>query len=104
ITLDRCLKEFGWDDKLPLQGQLVEGRYHGIAIGCFIEGGGGGIRERARLEIEEDGSLTIYIGSTNLGQGLLTVLSQIAADETGLPMNRIRVRHGSTTYLREGFG
>lgn len=104
ITLDRCLKEFGWDDKLPLQGRLVDGRYHGIAIGCFIEGGGGGIRERARLEIEEDGSLTIYIGSTNLGQGLLTVLTQIAADETGLPMGRIRVRHGSTTYLREGFG
>ncbi|MGV3570108.1 MAG: xanthine dehydrogenase family protein molybdopterin-binding subunit [Ramlibacter sp.] len=104
ITLDRCLKEFDWEGKQALQGRLVDGRYHGVAIGCFIEGGGGGIRESARLEIEEDGRLTIYVGSTNLGQGLLTVLSQIAADELGLPMDRIQVRHGSTTYLKEGFG
>ncbi|MBL0422647.1 xanthine dehydrogenase family protein molybdopterin-binding subunit [Ramlibacter sp. AW1] len=104
ITLDRCLKEFDWEAKKALQGKLVDGRYHGIAIGCFIEGGGGGIRESARLEIEPDGRLTIYVGSTNLGQGMLTVLTQIAADEFGLPMDRIQVRHGSTTYLKEGFG
>lgn len=104
ITLDRCLKEFNWNEKIALQGKLVDGRYHGIAIGCFIEGGGGGIRERARLEIEEDGRLTIYIGSTNLGQGLVTVLTQIASDEFQLPMERIQIRHGSTIYLKEGFG
>jgi aerobic carbon-monoxide dehydrogenase large subunit len=104
ITLDRCLQEFDWDGKKALQGKLVDGRYHGIAIGCFIEGGGGGIRENARLEIEPDGRLTVYLGSTNLGQGMLTVMSQIAADELGLPMDRIQVRHGSTTYLKEGFG
>jgi carbon-monoxide dehydrogenase large subunit len=104
ITLDRCLQEFDWEGKKHLQGQQVDGRYHGIAIGCFIEGGGGGIRERARLEIEADGRLTIYIGSTNLGQGLVTVLTQIAADELGVAMDRITIRHGSTTYLKEGFG
>ncbi|VTU36086.1 Caffeine dehydrogenase subunit alpha [Variovorax sp. PBS-H4] len=104
ITLDRCLKEFEWEAKLPLQGKLIEGRYHGIAIACFIEGGGGGIRECARMEIESDGMLTIYIGSTNLGQGLVTVLTQIASDELGLPMDQIRILHGSTIYLKLGFG
>lgn len=104
ITLDRCLQEFDWEGKKALQGKLVDGRWHGVAIACFIEGGGGGIKESARLEIEEDGRLGIYVGSTNLGQGLVTVLTQIAADELGLPMDRIRIRHGSTTYLKEGFG
>jgi carbon-monoxide dehydrogenase large subunit len=104
ITLDRCLHEFDWEGKKALQGKLVDGRWHGVAIACFIEGGGGGIKESARLEIEEDGRLGIYVGSTNLGQGLVTVLTQIAADELGLPMDRIRIRHGSTTYLKEGFG
>jgi carbon-monoxide dehydrogenase large subunit len=39
------------------------------------------------------------------GQGLETVLAQIAADALGVPMSRIRgVRHGSTTEVKEGFG
>jgi carbon-monoxide dehydrogenase large subunit len=104
ITLDRCLAEFGWDDKLALQGRLIDGRFHGIATGCFIEGGAAGPKETARIEIEEDGSITVYVGSTAVGQGLVTVLTQIAADALDVPMEQIRIRHGSTTYLKEGYG
>ena len=104
ITLDRCLAEFGWDAKRGLQGRLIDGKYHGIAVGCFIEGGAAGPKETARMEIEEDGRITVYVGSTNVGQGVVTVLTQIAADALDVPMSRIRILHGSTTYLREGFG
>ena len=104
ITLDRCLAEFGWAAKRELQGRLIDGRYHGIALGCFIEGGAAGPKETARIEIEEDGTITVYVGSTAVGQGLVTVLTQIAADALEVPMERIRIRHGSTTYLKEGFG
>jgi carbon-monoxide dehydrogenase large subunit len=104
ITLDRCLAEFGWKEKLALQGRLIDGRYHGIALGCFIEGGAAGPKENARIEIEEDGQITIYVGSTAVGQGLVTVLTQIAADALQVPMEQIRIRHGSTTYLKEGYG
>jgi carbon-monoxide dehydrogenase large subunit len=41
-ALGRCLAEFGWEEKRTLQGQLIDGRYHGVAVGCFIEGGGAG--------------------------------------------------------------
>ena len=34
----------------------------------------------------------------------MTVLTQIAADALDVPMERIRVLHGSTTYLKEGYG
>jgi carbon-monoxide dehydrogenase large subunit len=104
ITLDRCLQEFGWTAKRELQGRLIDGRYHGIALGCFIEGGAAGPKETARIEIEEDGRITVYVGSTSVGQGLVTVLTQIAADALQVPMDRIRILHGSTTYLKEGFG
>jgi carbon-monoxide dehydrogenase large subunit len=103
-VFDRCLKEFGWADKLALQGRLIEGRYHGIAAGCFIEGGAGGPRENARMTLEADGSVSVHVGSSALGQGLETVLGQIAADTLGLPMSRVRLRHGSTTLVHEGFG
>ncbi|MBI2317167.1 MAG: xanthine dehydrogenase family protein molybdopterin-binding subunit, partial [Betaproteobacteria bacterium] len=104
IALERCLAEIGWAEKSRLQGRLIEGRYHGLGIGCFIEGGGAGPRENARLVVEPDGSVSVYVGSANLGQGLETVCTQIAAEALALPMERIRVFHGSTAHLKEGFG
>jgi carbon-monoxide dehydrogenase large subunit len=104
IVLDRCLQEFGWSEKLKVQGKNIDGRYHGVAVGCFIEGGAGGPRENARMMMESDGSVSVHVGSSALGQGLETVLSQIAGDTLGLPMDRVRLLHGSTTLVREGFG
>ncbi len=104
ITLDRCLAEIGWKDKLALNGKLVDGVYHGLGIGCFIEGGAAGPKETAKVVLERDGGITVYVGSTNVGQGLETVLLQIAADALEVPMARLRIFHGSTPYLKEGFG
>ena len=103
-ALDRCLLEFGWSEKQKLQGKLVEGRYHGIAVGCFIEGGAAGPRENARLTLDDDGGVSVFVGSASVGQGLETVCAQIAADALQMPIEKIRVFHGSTPYLKEGFG
>ena len=104
-TLERCLEEFKWSQKLPLNGTLIDGRYHGLGIGCYIEGGGTGPMEGARLVLESDGRVSVYTGSSANGQGLETVFTQIAADALGMPMERIRgVFHGSTAYVKEGRG
>ena len=102
--LDRCLEEFGWAEKVKLDGQLVDGRYHGIAIGCFIEGGGAGPSEDARMALETDGSISVYVGSASVGQGIETIMAQIAGDALGAPFDRIRVRHGSTGHVADGVG
>ena len=104
IALDRCLKEFRWEEKRKLQGMLVDGRYHGIAVGCFIEGGAAGPRESARMVLDPDGCVSVFVGGTNIGQGLETVMLQIAADALGLPMESLRIFHGSTSCVKEGFG
>jgi len=104
MILDRCLEEFGWTEKEKLRGQRIDGLYHGVAIGCFVEGGGAGPRENAKLVLEADGAVSVYVGSTAVGQGVLTVLTQIAADALELPMERVRLFHGSTAYVSEGFG
>ena len=103
-ALERCLAEFGWAEKLELQGRLIDGRYHGIAVACFIEGAGAGPKETARLELEPDGAVVVYVGSAAVGQGLETVMAQIAADTLGVPLDQVRVFHGSTPYLQEGYG
>src|SRR5205814_6745861 len=103
-ALEHCLTEFGWQEKAKLNGKLIDGRYHGSAVACFIEGGGAGPRENARIELDDAGGATVYVGSANVGQGLETVCAQIAAEALGLPIEKIRVLHGSTTRLKEGFG
>jgi aerobic carbon-monoxide dehydrogenase large subunit len=104
-TLDRCLAEFGWAAKASLQGQLIEGRRHGLAVGCYIEGGASGPKENARLRLETDGSVSVFVGSSSVGQGVETVFAQIAADALEMPMEQIKgVFHGSTDHVSEGFG
>ena len=104
-TLDRCLAEFDWAGKSALQGKLIGGRHHGVAVGCYLEGGGSGPRENARLVLETDGAVSVYVGSSAIGQGIETVFAQIAADALDIPMERIRaVFHGSTTHVKQGYG
>ncbi len=105
LTLDRCLEEFKWAEQSTLQGKWNDGRYHGVAIGCYIEGGASGPKENARLAVEADGSVSVFVGSSSVGQGVETVFSQIAADALEVPIDRINgVFHGSTDYVDEGFG
>jgi aerobic carbon-monoxide dehydrogenase large subunit len=48
--------------------------------------------------------VSVYVGSAAVGQGLETVMAQIAADTIGLPLEQVRVLHGSTPFLDEGYG
>ena len=103
MTLDRCLADFGWAEKSKLQGKLIDGRRHGIAVGCYLEGGGSGPRENVRMVLENDGTVSLYVGSSSVGQGVETVFAQIAADALDMPMARInRVQHGSTDLCEAG--
>jgi carbon-monoxide dehydrogenase large subunit len=103
VTFERAVSEIGWENNKHLQGKLIDGRYHGLAAVPFVESGGSG-KENARLVIEKDGAVSVYVGSSVLGQGLETTLAQVAASTLKLPFEKIRILHGSTTYVREGFG
>ena len=104
-TLTRCLEEIDWTAKAAIQGKLIDGRYRGTAIGCYLEGGASGPKESARLVLESDGKVSVYVGSSSIGQGLETVCAQIAADALEISMQDIRaVHHGSTDGVIEGYG
>ncbi|MFM1814669.1 MAG: hypothetical protein RLZ98_1364 [Pseudomonadota bacterium] len=103
-AFDIAVKEAKWEEKAHLQGKLVDGRYHGLGVACFVEGGASGPRENARMILEKDGTVTVIVGSTSIGQGVETVMSQIAADALEIPIEKIKLLHGSTNLLWEGFG
>ena len=105
MTLDRCLDEIGWAAKSGLRGEEIDGRFHGLSVGCFIEGGAAGPKETARLVLEPDGAFAVFVGSSAVGQGLETAFAQIAADALEIPIDRIRgVFHGSTNFVSDGYG
>jgi xanthine dehydrogenase molybdenum-binding subunit len=63
------------------------GRAVGIACGVKNSGIGNGVREfgRARLVVEQGGTVSIYFGFSEMGQGLSTILVQFAVEVTKLP-------------------
>ena len=82
----------------------AEGRAVGIACGIKNSGIGNGAREvgRCRLVVEADGTVSLYNGFTEMGQGLLTVLTQFAVEVTGLPASVFRPKVDSTFDLASG--
>ena len=68
-------------------------RYAGIACGVKNTGIGNGIAEygKAMLRPEADGTVTLFHSWTEMGQGVHTVLQQIACEELGLTPEQVRV-------------
>lgn len=50
----------------------------------------------AWLSINPDGTATVFTGKVELGQGILTALKQIAAEELDLPLSRLTMISGDT--------
>ena len=93
---------------LAVKNRYDEARRRGRAVGiaCAIKntGIGNGAQEwgRARLVVERDGTISLYNGYTEMGQGLLTVLVQFAVEVAKLPASIFRPRVDSTYALACG--
>jgi carbon-monoxide dehydrogenase large subunit len=104
MALQRALDEIDYDALRPLQGTCRDGKYHGIGIGCFVKNTGLGPYEGARVVVSGANQVTVYLGITTLGQGHETTMAQIGADSLGVPLESIRVLHGSTDLMPYGVG
>ncbi len=73
----------------------------GVGIGAMCYGiGNTGMRNpsTARVEMDPAGSVTLYTGCADIGQGSTTVLAQIVAETLGLETNDIQLVVGDTKY------
>ncbi|HLG89334.1 MAG TPA: xanthine dehydrogenase family protein molybdopterin-binding subunit [Alphaproteobacteria bacterium] len=84
------------------------GKLRGLGIANPIEVAGGPYtrpeRDNVRLRAHSNGTVTLEAGMMSVGQGLETVLSQIAADRLGVPIERIHFVQGDTDLLPFGHG
>ncbi len=78
---------------LAVRDAYRSARFAGIACAAKNTGVGNGMTERGRviLRPEPGGCVTLFHSWTEMGQGVHTVLRQIASQELGMPADRIRV-------------
>ncbi len=63
-----------------------------------------GTPEFGSIQAKPDGSAVVLTGSSAHGQGHHTAFAQLAADVTGIPFDKIEVRHGDTDEVKRGGG
>jgi xanthine dehydrogenase YagR molybdenum-binding subunit len=87
---------FGWSKRNPKAGQTRNGRYlvgMGMATASYPVHSSQGT---ARARLYADGHAVVQSGATDLGTGTYTVMTQVAADSLGLPIEKVRFELGDT--------
>ena len=100
--LVECLRtgaeRFGWDSRVVEPGQVRDGRWLvGIGMASAIRGAPV-MKSAARVRLDGDGRVTVETDMTDVGTGSYTIIAQTAAEMTGLPLDRVVVRLGDSTF------
>ena len=74
---------------LKTHGPIAKG--HQRAVCCSASDAGAHPVTLAMVQVYTDGSVSVLSGSTEIGQGSHTVLAQIAAEEMGVPLEKVRL-------------
>jgi len=76
----------------------------GVGIACMWYGCGNTSMSNPstmRVALQADGSLVLYQGAVDIGQGSNTVLAQICAETLGVPLSRLKLVTGDTARTRD---
>ncbi|MFL5854805.1 MAG: xanthine dehydrogenase family protein molybdopterin-binding subunit [Solirubrobacteraceae bacterium] len=110
-ALERALEAIGYREARAAQREArAQGRLVGLGIGCYVEFTGinsmvftgrgmVGIAgfDGAHIMLDADGMVTVWTTLPAIGQGSETTFAQMAADEMGVDLARVRVAHADTS-------
>ena len=89
---------FGWS-KRHATGDTTPGSIKtGMGVAICTWGGGGRGPSVAHCEIGSDGSVTMRLGSQDIGTGQRTLVAMVAADALGLQASQVTPEIGDTQY------
>jgi 4-hydroxybenzoyl-CoA reductase subunit alpha len=103
IGLEECIRKVtemsGWKEK---RGKLPRGRGVGLACSTYMCGAGVAIywnklpHSGVQILLDRSGTVIVYCGATEIGQGSDDVLAAIAAETLGVDTSVVRVVTGDT--------
>lgn len=111
VGLIETIRKVDTDMRGSLNGSFRWGwregnKAYGWGIACAYKntGLGGGAPDKSAAEVEafEDGTVEVRTSSADMGQGLVAVLAQCAAEELGLPYKQVRVLLSDTDLTPDG--
>ena len=79
------------------------GRLRGIGLNCYVEASAA-MDEAAEVIFEDDGTVTMLVGTLTNGQGHATSYSQVLVDALGIPFESINLVQGDTARIAKGGG
>lgn len=97
--LDKAAEWIGWGKNSTSEGPWKIGK--GIGLGNKYSTT---LPSCATVKVFSDGAVEVYHGNVEIGQGLNTVMTQIAAEEFGIPVSQVKVVHGDTLLCPSDYG
>jgi xanthine dehydrogenase YagR molybdenum-binding subunit len=94
-------QKFGWSKRTPGVGSM---KRDGMALGWGMAGCSwvaGRFSSEASVQLRDDGTVRVASATQDIGTGMYTILAQLAAQKTGVPLDKVEVALGDTT-LPEG--
>jgi xanthine dehydrogenase YagR molybdenum-binding subunit len=85
-----------WDRRHDVRARSTETWKHGVGLASQIWYGGGGPPSYAWVRLTSDARATVVTAMQDIGTGTRTAMAQIAAEELGLPLDRVGVELGDT--------
>ena len=107
VALDRALELAAYDD---LRAEQRDRRARGdrtalgIGVATYVEITGFPTKEFARVDVETDGTATVFVGTTSFGTGHETAFAQLAGGMLAIPYTDVRVVHSDTSLVERGQG
>ena len=103
-ALRQCYSEgaakFGWKNRKPEPRSMRDGKWlvgYGMATGVW---GGFQSPAGAKITLRSDGTANVASGTSDIGVGTYTVMTQIAAEFLGLEQENIKAELGDTRFPR----
>ena len=83
---------------------VAAGKLRGSGLCYYIESILGDKEENSRVVFEEDGTVSLYVGTQSNGQGHETVYASFLSDHSGIPVEAIRIVQGDSDLIATGGG
>lgn len=81
-----------------------EGRLLGIGLAAYVEVCGFEDWGAARVQVQRDGSVSVFVETLDQGQGHRTSFAQVVAHQLGVPVEKVWVEQGDTASTPYGYG